>query len=73
MTDAIRYIREMSLKTRVVSVLNLLGDDSLWDAPPANNYLPPTQPTTAEKAAAAQNPISAKEPSDSHDWSLNVN
>lgn len=49
----------------------LLGDDSLWDAPPANNYLPPTQPTSAEKAR--QTPISAKEPSNYHESSINSN
>ncbi|MHB8076012.1 MAG: hypothetical protein ACYDGZ_19860 [Desulfosporosinus fructosivorans] len=49
----------------------LLGDDSLWDAPPANNYLPPTKPTTAEKAS--QVPIPSKEPSNSHEWSINAN
>jgi len=36
----------------------LLGDDSLWDTPPENNYLQPTLPTTAEKAS--QNPLAAK-------------
>jgi len=48
-----------------------LGDDSLWDAPPANNYLPPTQPTTAEKSD--QTPIPAKEPSNRHEWTINAN
>ncbi|WP_206752208.1 hypothetical protein [Desulfosporosinus fructosivorans] len=46
----------------------LLGDDSLWDAPPANNYLPPTKPTTAEKTS--QVPIPSNEPSNSHEWSI---
>lgn len=50
---------------------SLLGDDSLWDAPPANNYLPPTLPTTAEKTA--QVPIPPTEQSNSHEWSLNAN
>jgi len=36
----------------------LLGDDSLWDTPPANNYLQPTQPTTAKKTG--QTPLAAK-------------
>lgn len=49
----------------------LLGDDSLWDAPPANDYVKPTLPTTAEKAA--QNPIPAKEPSTNRVWSINAN
>ena len=49
----------------------LLGDDSLWDTPPANNYLPPTQPTSAEKAR--QTPIPANEPSDCHESSINSN
>lgn len=34
----------------------LLGDESLWDAPPANNYVQPTTPTTAEKEKMKQNP-----------------
>jgi len=50
---------------------SLLGDDSLWDAPPANNYLPPTPPTTAEKGQVPIPP--PKEPSNSHEWSLNAN
>lgn len=33
----------------------LLGDESLWDAPPANNYVQPTTPTTAEQNQ--QNPF----------------
>lgn len=27
----------------------LLGDDSLWDTAPVNDYVQPTQPTTAGK------------------------
>lgn len=50
---------------------SLLGDDSLWDAPPVNNYLKPTQPTTAEKTG--QTPIAGKEPSHYHNWSINTN
>lgn len=33
----------------------LLGDESLWDAPPANNYTQPTTPTTAEMEQKEQN------------------
>jgi uncharacterized membrane protein YeaQ/YmgE (transglycosylase-associated protein family) len=35
---------------------SLLGDESLWDAKPANNYIQPTNPTTAEKEEMKQNP-----------------
>jgi hypothetical protein len=34
----------------------LLGDESLWDAQPANNYIQPTTPTTAEKKEMKRNP-----------------
>ena len=34
----------------------LLGDKSLWDVPPANNYIQPTNLTTAEKEKMKQNP-----------------
>ena len=34
----------------------LLGDESLWDAPPANNYIQPTTPTTAENKKMMRNP-----------------
>lgn len=34
----------------------LLADESLWDAPPANNYIQPTIPTSAEKEKMKQNP-----------------
>lgn len=33
----------------------VLGDESLWDAPPANNYIQPTTPTTAEQEKMMQN------------------
>lgn len=33
---------------------SILGDESLWDTPPANDYLKPTKSTTAEK----QQPLS---------------
>lgn len=36
--------------------VSLLGDESLWDAPPVNNYVQPTVPTTAEKEKNKQNP-----------------
>jgi hypothetical protein len=29
---------------------SILGDESLWDIPPENNYLQPTQQTTTEKS-----------------------
>lgn len=36
--------------------ISLLGDKSLWDTPPYNDYIRPTQPTSAEKTK--QNTIS---------------
>lgn len=35
---------------------SLLGDESLWDAPPVNNYVQPTVPTTAEKNKQSSKP-----------------
>ncbi|UWG97698.1 hypothetical protein LPY66_02365 [Dehalobacter sp. DCM] len=35
---------------------SLLGDESLWDAPPMNNYVQPTTKTTTEKEKNEQNP-----------------
>lgn len=35
---------------------SILGDESLWDTPPSNNYSNPTQPTTFEKTNQAPKP-----------------
>jgi len=33
----------------VTYTASLLGDETLWDTPPKNDYLQPTQPTSAQK------------------------